>query len=243
MRGCSRSTRAAVPAGCVALAPGRRPRARALRRADRGRDRARARPRAVRRRRRRGRRRPRHRARRRRRPLSSRWTTRSCRPCSTWSRRPRRARRSCTTRSPSPPAARRTSGCAPSRGPTCATASSFTTATSTAAWAQADVVVEETYRTAAAQHAAMEPHACVARWDGDRLEVFTGTQTPFNLREELARIFGLAPDRVRVVVPADGRLVRGEDVPAARRRSPRRSRGRRAARSSSCSRAPRSGRR
>ena len=73
-----------------------------------------------------------------------------------------------------------------------------------AAWAQADVVVEETYRTAAAQHAAMEPHACVARWDGDRLEVFTGTQTPFNLREELARIFGLAPDRVRVVVPPMG---------------------------------------
>jgi CO/xanthine dehydrogenase Mo-binding subunit len=72
------------------------------------------------------------------------------------------------------------------------------------AWAQADVVVEETYRTAAAQHAAMEPHACVARWDGERLEVFTGTQTPFNLREELARIFGLAPDRVRVVVPPMG---------------------------------------
>jgi len=73
-----------------------------------------------------------------------------------------------------------------------------------AAWAQADVVVEETYRTAAAQHAAMEPHACVARWDGDRLEVFTGTQTPFNLREELARVFGLAPDRVRIVVPPMG---------------------------------------
>jgi CO/xanthine dehydrogenase Mo-binding subunit len=73
-----------------------------------------------------------------------------------------------------------------------------------AAWARADVVVEETYRTAAAQHAAMEPHACVARWNGARLEVFTGTQTPFNLREQLARIFGLAPHRVRVVVPPMG---------------------------------------
>jgi CO/xanthine dehydrogenase Mo-binding subunit len=73
-----------------------------------------------------------------------------------------------------------------------------------AAWSQADVVVEETFRTAAAQHAPMEPHACVARWDGDRLEVFTGTQTPFNLREELARIFRIAPDRVRVVVPPMG---------------------------------------
>jgi CO/xanthine dehydrogenase Mo-binding subunit len=72
------------------------------------------------------------------------------------------------------------------------------------AWARADVIVEETYRTPAAQHAAMEPHACVARWDGRRLEVFTGTQTPFNLREELARIFGIVPDRVRVVVPPMG---------------------------------------
>jgi CO/xanthine dehydrogenase Mo-binding subunit len=72
------------------------------------------------------------------------------------------------------------------------------------AWAQADVVVEETYRTPAAQHAAMEPHACTARWNGGRLEVFTGTQTPFNLREELARIFRLSPDQVRVVVPPMG---------------------------------------
>ncbi len=72
------------------------------------------------------------------------------------------------------------------------------------AWRQADVVVEETYRTPAAQHAAMEPHACVARWSGGRLEVFTGTQTPFNLREELARIFALSADQVRIVVPPMG---------------------------------------
>jgi CO/xanthine dehydrogenase Mo-binding subunit len=72
------------------------------------------------------------------------------------------------------------------------------------AWARADVVVEETYRTPAAQHAAMEPHACVVRWQDGRLEVFTGTQTPFNLREQLAGIFGLEPGDVRVVVPPMG---------------------------------------
>jgi CO/xanthine dehydrogenase Mo-binding subunit len=73
-----------------------------------------------------------------------------------------------------------------------------------AGFAEADVVVEETFRTAAAQHAAMEPHACVARWEGDRLEVWTGSQTPFNVREELARIFGLDEERVRVVCPPMG---------------------------------------
>ena len=68
-----------------------------------------------------------------------------------------------------------------------------------AGFAEADVVIEQTFRTAGAQHAHMEPHACVARWTEDALEIWTGTQTPFNLREELARIFDLAEERIRVV--------------------------------------------
>jgi CO/xanthine dehydrogenase Mo-binding subunit len=68
-----------------------------------------------------------------------------------------------------------------------------------AGFEQADVVVDETFRVAGAHHAPMEPHACLARWEGERLEVLTGTQTPFNLREELAGIFGLPPEQVRVV--------------------------------------------
>ncbi len=64
---------------------------------------------------------------------------------------------------------------------------------------EADVVVEETYKTAGAQHAPMEPNACVARWEGGRLEVATGTQTPFNMRMDLAGLFGLDEEKVRVV--------------------------------------------
>jgi len=71
-------------------------------------------------------------------------------------------------------------------------------------FAEADVVVEETFRTAAAHHAHMEPHACVARWQGDALEVWTGTQTPFNLREDLARVFSLPEEQIRVVCPPMG---------------------------------------
>jgi CO/xanthine dehydrogenase Mo-binding subunit len=68
-----------------------------------------------------------------------------------------------------------------------------------------DAVVDRTFRTAGAQHAMMEPHACIARWDGDdRLEVWTGTQTPFNLRGELARIYDLPQERVRIVCPPMG---------------------------------------
>jgi CO/xanthine dehydrogenase Mo-binding subunit len=68
-----------------------------------------------------------------------------------------------------------------------------------------DVVVEETFRTASAQHAPMEPHATVAEWTEDgRLVVTTGTQTPFNLRDDLAGALGVDPDRVRVVAPRMG---------------------------------------
>jgi CO/xanthine dehydrogenase Mo-binding subunit len=74
-----------------------------------------------------------------------------------------------------------------------------------AGFAAADVVVEGTFRTPAAAHVPMEPHATVARFTEDgRLEVITGTQTPFNMRMELAAIFGLDEEDVRIVVPPMG---------------------------------------
>jgi len=68
-----------------------------------------------------------------------------------------------------------------------------------AGFEEADVVVEETYYTAGATHAPMEPHAAVARWEGDRLIVETGTQTPFNMRADLAGLFGIEEEKVRVI--------------------------------------------
>jgi CO/xanthine dehydrogenase Mo-binding subunit len=73
-----------------------------------------------------------------------------------------------------------------------------------AGFTEADVVVEETFRTAGAQHAHMEPHASVAHWEDGRLHVWTGTQTPFNLRSDLAGIFGVAEERIRIVCPPMG---------------------------------------
>lgn len=73
-----------------------------------------------------------------------------------------------------------------------------------AALARADVVVEGEFETAAAQQAPMEPHATLARWADRRLELWTGTQTPFNVRQDVAGIFGLPEERVRVVSPPMG---------------------------------------
>jgi CO/xanthine dehydrogenase Mo-binding subunit len=69
---------------------------------------------------------------------------------------------------------------------------------------EADEVVEETFRTAAAQHAAMEPHVCLAHWEGQRLELSTGTHTPFNVRSDVAGVFGIPEEQVRVICPPMG---------------------------------------
>ncbi len=51
----------------------------------------------------------------------------------------------------------------------------------------------------------MEPHASAARWlDDGRLELFTGTQTPFNLRADLAGMLRMDEEQIRVVAPPMG---------------------------------------
>jgi len=59
--------------------------------------------------------------------------------------------------------------------------------------------VQEAFRTPSAAHVPMEPHAAVAEWEDGRLTVWTGTQTPFNLRADLAVAFGMDEERVRIV--------------------------------------------
>src|SRR5204862_2741133 len=58
-------------------------------------------------------------------------------------------------------------------------------------------VQREKYHIAYIQHAPMEPRAAVAEWDNDRLTVWTGTQQPARVREDLARTFRLSANDVR----------------------------------------------
>src|SRR5262249_14842131 len=44
----------------------------------------------------------------------------------------------------------------------------------------------------------------VAEWDDGKVTVWTGTQRPFGVRDELARALGVAANRVRVIVPDTG---------------------------------------
>jgi isoquinoline 1-oxidoreductase len=61
-----------------------------------------------------------------------------------------------------------------------------------------------TYTIAYIAHAPLEPRAAVAEWKGGKLTVWTGTQRPFGVKAELMQTFGLADEKVHVIVPDTG---------------------------------------
>ena len=73
-----------------------------------------------------------------------------------------------------------------------------------AGFAEAEVVVEEEYRTQVQTHCCMETHSVVADWRPDGLTVYLSTQFTAGVRNELAEAFRLPRNRVRVVVDAMG---------------------------------------
>jgi CO/xanthine dehydrogenase Mo-binding subunit len=65
-------------------------------------------------------------------------------------------------------------------------------------------VLENTYTFQPVHQYPMEPHVCIASWEGDRLIVWSGVQHPFVLREVLATMLALPLSQVRVLVPQIG---------------------------------------
>jgi putative selenate reductase molybdopterin-binding subunit len=71
--------------------------------------------------------------------------------------------------------------------------------------AAADAVYTGTFRSQRVQHAALETHTTIGWLEpAGRLTLRTSTQVPFLTRDELARVFGLAKDQVRVVAKRVG---------------------------------------
>lgn len=70
-----------------------------------------------------------------------------------------------------------------------------------AAFADADIVVEGTYRFGSAYQYSMETHATIAHVQGDEINLWSNCQHPFLVRAELASVFGVPLSRVRIVVP------------------------------------------
>jgi isoquinoline 1-oxidoreductase len=70
--------------------------------------------------------------------------------------------------------------------------------------------VDAQYTIAYIAHAPLEPRAALAEWQGEQLTVWTGTQRPFGVQQELVDAFRVGADRVRVIVPDTGSAYGGK---------------------------------
>jgi CO/xanthine dehydrogenase Mo-binding subunit len=74
-----------------------------------------------------------------------------------------------------------------------------------AGFAEADSIVEHTWRSAWVHQTYMEPHAHIADYDASgELTIWTSTQAPFFIRDELAQTLGIPENRIRVIAPEMG---------------------------------------
>ena len=73
-----------------------------------------------------------------------------------------------------------------------------------AAFELAAVRLSATYTTAYIAHAPLEPRVALAVWDDGRLTIWTGTQTPFAVRAQVAAACDLGEEDVRVIVAPTG---------------------------------------
>jgi nicotinate dehydrogenase subunit B len=76
--------------------------------------------------------------------------------------------------------------------------------------AQATHKLAQTYTVEYIAHTPLEPRAAVAVWKNGGVTVWTGTQRPFGVREELSDAFHLPMDKIRVIVPDTGSAYGGK---------------------------------
>ncbi len=63
---------------------------------------------------------------------------------------------------------------------------------------------EQAYHKGYVAHATMEPHAALASIENGKATIWASTQTPFPLRDRLAKLLGQDPKSVRVITPYVG---------------------------------------
>jgi xanthine dehydrogenase YagR molybdenum-binding subunit len=64
---------------------------------------------------------------------------------------------------------------------------------------EAHAKIAATYETPPETHNPMEPHATIARWDGDKLTLWESTQSMFAVKKKLAKAFAIPPENVKVI--------------------------------------------
>jgi CO/xanthine dehydrogenase Mo-binding subunit len=67
---------------------------------------------------------------------------------------------------------------------------------------ESDHIFEDTFALPTTQHAALEPHGCIASIEADgRISCWSTTQNPFVVRTQLSNIFKMPVSKVRVIAP------------------------------------------
>ncbi|MBT1697197.1 molybdopterin-dependent oxidoreductase [Fulvivirgaceae bacterium PWU4] len=72
------------------------------------------------------------------------------------------------------------------------------------AYASADIKIAQTFYIDYIAHAPLEPRAGLAEWKDDKLTVWTGTQRPFGVQEDLQQVFHIPKENIRVIQPDTG---------------------------------------
>jgi xanthine dehydrogenase YagR molybdenum-binding subunit len=72
------------------------------------------------------------------------------------------------------------------------------------ALAAAEVKIDQTYVIPREHHNPIEMHTTIAAWDGDRLTLWDKTQWVHNTADEIAAVFGILAENIRVVSPFVG---------------------------------------
>ena len=62
-------------------------------------------------------------------------------------------------------------------------------------------IIEETYFDGYKAHSPIEPHTAVAKIEGKKATIWASAQTPFPVRDEVAKELGFPPENVRVITP------------------------------------------
>jgi xanthine dehydrogenase YagR molybdenum-binding subunit len=63
----------------------------------------------------------------------------------------------------------------------------------------ASVKIEETYTTPVYHHNAMEPHATIANWQGEKLLIYDATQSVAGSKSLMSAMLGVKPENVRLI--------------------------------------------
>ncbi len=84
-----------------------------------------------------------------------------------------------------------------------------------------DIIFNKEYLNSYVAHAPLEPHTALAVKENDRIRVWASTQTPFPLKDQIARELNIPPDNVHVTPPFlgggfGGKTSNGQAIEAAR---------------------------